>query len=137
MNDDAHGMADAIASIDDDVSVLNGYVVAYSYLDVDGEPPIETARRELAEEIDLVAGSIEPLLSIFTTPGGNDEVIHIFLARDLSAASEVFVREQEEADIRLEWIPLEDAVDAVMAGRMRNAILAAGVLATAERLRRG
>lgn len=35
---DAHGMADAIASLDDDVSVLTGYVVAYSYLDSDGEP---------------------------------------------------------------------------------------------------
>lgn len=38
MSEDAHGMADAIASIDEDVSVLNGYVVAYSYLDAAGEP---------------------------------------------------------------------------------------------------
>ncbi len=143
-----HPGAAAVVALDDAgrVAVIQQYrhpirhrdwEIPAGLLDVDGEPPIETARRELAEEIDLVAGSIEPLLSIFTTPGGNDEVIHIFLARDLSAASEVFVREQEEADIRLEWIPLEDAVDAVMAGRMRNAILAAGVLATAERLRRG
>ena len=105
-------------------------------LDVAGEPPIETARRELAEEIDLVAGSVEPLISIFTTPGGNDEVVHLFLARDLSPAPDVHRREQEEADIRLEWMPLTDVVDAVLAGRMRNGILVAGALAAAERLRR-
>jgi ADP-ribose pyrophosphatase len=105
-------------------------------LDVPGEPPIETARRELAEEVDLVAGAIEPLLAIYTTPGGNDEVVHIFLARELSPAPEVHAREQEEADIRLEWVALPDVVDAVLAGRMRNGILTAGVLAAAERLRR-
>lgn len=106
-------------------------------LDVPGEPPIETARRELAEEIDLVAATIEPLLSIFTTPGGNDEVVHLFLARGLSPAPHAHAREQEEADIRLEWMPIAAAVEAVLAGRMRNGILAAGVLAAAERLRRG
>ena len=105
-------------------------------LDIPGEPPIETARRELAEEVDLVAGAIEPLLAIYTTPGGNDEVVHIFLARELSPAPEVHAREQEEADIRLEWVALPDVVDAVLAGRMRNGILTAGVLAAAERLRR-
>ncbi|GAA1467935.1 NUDIX domain-containing protein [Microbacterium thalassium] len=106
-------------------------------LDVDGESPRETALRELTEEVDLVAEECEPLLSIFTTPGGNDEVVHIFLARGLTPAERVHEREDEEADIRIEWIPLADAVEAVLAGRLRNGILAAGVLATAERLRRG
>lgn len=105
-------------------------------LDVADEPPIETARRELAEEVDLVAERVEPLVSIFTTPGGNDEIVHLFLARGLSAAPVVHAREQEEADIRIEWMPLADTVDAVLAGRMRNGILATGVLAAAERLRR-
>ena len=41
----------------------------------------------------------------------------------------------EEADIRIEWMPLADAVAGVLAGRLRNGILATGVLATAERLR--
>jgi len=34
-------------------------------------------------------------------------------------------------------VPLADAVDGVLAGRFRNGILATGVLAAAERLRRG
>jgi ADP-ribose pyrophosphatase len=74
---------------------------------------------------------------MFTTPGGNDEVIHLFLARGLSAVGSAHAREAEEADIRVEWIPLEDAVTGVLEGRLRNGILAVGVLAAAEVMRRG
>ena len=41
-------------------------------LDIAGESPLETAKRELVEEADLTAADWEPLVSIFTTPGGND-----------------------------------------------------------------
>ena len=75
-------------------------------------------------------------MSIFTTPGGNDEVVHLFLARGLSPVGTAHAREAEEADIRVEWIPLQDAVTGVLKGRLRNGILAVGVLAAAERLRR-
>lgn len=102
-------------------------------LDVSGEEPLEAARRELAEEADIIAAAWEPLLSTFTTPGGSNEIVHFFLATDLSAAPQVHAREDEEADIRIEWVPLADAVDAVLAGRMRNALLANGVLAAAVR----
>lgn len=143
-----HPGAAAVVALDDQerVALIQQYrhpircrdwEIPAGLLDVAGEAPVEAARRELAEEVDLVAERIEPLLSIFTTPGGNDETVHIFLARGLTPAPQAFTRQQEEADIRLEWVPLADAVDAVMAGRMRNGILTAGVLATAERLRRG
>lgn len=142
-----HPGAAAIVAIDDDERVLliqqyrhpirhRDWEVPAGLLDVAGEPPIETARRELAEEVDLVAERLEPLVSIFTTPGGNDEVVHLFLARGLSAAPERFDRSEEEADIRVEWMPIAEAVDGVLAGRLRNGILVAGVLAAAERLRR-
>jgi len=142
-----HPGAAAVVAIDDAgrVALIQQYrhpirhrdwEIPAGLLDVAGEAPVETARRELAEEVDLEAGSIEPLLSIFTTPGGNDEVVHIFLARDLRPAPTAHAREQEEADIRLEWVALGDVVDAVLAGRMHNGILAAGVLAAAEKLRR-
>ena len=75
----------------------------------------------------------EPLVSVFTTPGGNDEVVHLFLARGLSPVGHAHAREAEEADIRIEWIPLTDAVTGVLEGRLRNGILAIGVLAAAER----
>ena len=45
-------------------------------------------------------------------------------------------REAEEADIRIEWVPLADAVTGVLEGRLRNGILAiAACCAAAERLR--
>ncbi len=142
-----HTGAAAVVAIDDEERVLliqqyrhpirhRDWEVPAGLLDVEGEPPIETARRELAEEADLQAAQLEPLLQIFSTPGGNDEVIHIFLARGLSAAADVYVREQEEADIRLEWVPLGEVVNGILAGRFGNGILVSGVLAAAERLRR-
>ena len=36
----------------------------------------------------------------------------------------------------MEWVPLQDAVTGVLEGRMRNGILAVGVLAAAEAIRR-
>ncbi|MCK2037237.1 NUDIX hydrolase [Microbacterium sp. SSW1-49] len=104
-------------------------------LDIAGEEALEAARRELAEEADLVAAHWEPLVSSWTTPGGNDELIQIFLATGVSAAPAAHAREDEEADIRVEWVPLDAAVDAVLTGRMRNGILSLGVLATSLRLR--
>ncbi len=106
-------------------------------LDVEGEAPLETARRELAEEVDLEADRWDDLVSIFTTPGGNDEVVHVFLARGLSPVGVAHAREEEEADIRQEWMPLSEAVDGVLTGRFRNGILAVGVLAASHRLREG
>ena len=104
-------------------------------LDVDGEPPLEAARRELAEEADLVAAHWEPLVSSWTTPGGNDEVIHVFLATGVEPAEATHEREDEEADIRVEWVALPEIVAAVLDGRMCNGILAIGALAASQRLR--
>lgn len=142
-----HPGAAAVIAIDDDARVvliqqyrhpirLRDWEVPAGLLDVEGEPPIETARRELAEEVDLVAERWQPLLAIRTTPGGNDEVVHLFLARGLTEAPERFAREHEEADMAVVRVPLSDVVSAVLEGRMSNGILTAGVLAAAEVLRR-
>ena len=142
-----HPGAAAVVAIDEDGRMLliqqyrhpirhRDWEVPAGLLDVAGEPPMATAQRELAEEADLVADSWQPLVSIFTTPGGNDEVVHLFLARGLSAAPEVHAREDEEADIRLAWVPLDDVITGVLDGSLRNGILSVGVLAAAEVLRR-
>lgn len=141
-----HTGAVAILALDDEGRVLliqqyrhpirhRDWELPAGLLDVEGEEPLDAARRELAEEADLVAAHWEPLVSSWTTPGGNDEIIHIFLATGITAAEIPHDREDEEADIRVEWVPLTDAVDAVLDGRMRNGILTIGVLAAAQRLR--
>lgn len=142
-----HPGAVAIVALDDHDRVLliqqyrhpirrRDWEIPAGLLDVEGELPLQTAQRELAEEADLTASEWEPLVSVFTTPGGNDEVVHLFLARGLTANGHAHAREDEEADIRIDWVSLSDAVTAVLEGRMRNGILATGVLAAAERLRR-
>lgn len=142
----AHPGAAAIVAIDEQDRVLliqqyrhpirhRDWEIPAGLLDVAGESPLQSAVRELAEEADLEATQWDELVSIFTTPGGNDEVVHLFLARGLSAIDEAHVREDEEADIRIEWVPLNEVVAGVLAGRLRNGILAVGVLAAAERLR--
>lgn len=107
--------------------------------DVAGEPPVQTAARELAEEADLRAGRWHLLTEFFTTPGGSNEHICVYLARDLSPVpeDERFTREDEEAEMVPMWVPLDDAVDAVLTGRLASPSAAVGILAAAAARDRG
>jgi len=107
--------------------------------DAHGEPPATTAARELAEEAGLAAGMWNLLLELALTPGGSDERIQIFLARDLrpAEAPDGFVATGEEADISVGRFTLDDVVTAVVEGRVANAVLAAGALAVAAARGRG
>ncbi len=102
-------------------------------LDVEGEDPVTAAARELAEEADLVAGRWWRLVELFSSPGGSDERITVFLARDLTQVpdDERYVRGEEEASMVPVWVPLDDAVAAVLAGRLHSPTAIAGVLAAA------
>lgn len=103
-------------------------------LDIEGEDYVEAARRELAEETDLRAGRWDVLVDFFTTPGGSNESLRIFLARDLSEvpAAERHTRAEEERDMTVRWVLLDDAVAAVHAGRLHNPSAVVGVLAAAS-----
>jgi 8-oxo-dGTP pyrophosphatase MutT (NUDIX family) len=71
-------------------------------LDEDGEDPLETAKRELAEEIGKQAEHWEPLGSFYTSPGFTDEEIHLFLATGISDADErPEVEEDERIDVEV------------------------------------
>jgi len=78
-------------------------------LDVEGEPPLETAKRELAEEIGKAAESWERLTSFYTSPGFTDEEVEIYLATGLSDAGAAEAEENERIEI-VPW-PL-DRLDA-------------------------
>ncbi|MCB5283409.1 MULTISPECIES: NUDIX hydrolase [Micrococcaceae] len=102
-------------------------------LDVEGEDFLAGAARELAEEADLVAGQWYVLADFFNSPGSSSEAIRIYLARDLSdvPGHELHVRTDEEAEIELHWISLDDAVQAVLEGRLHNPSAVVGLLAAA------
>ena len=71
-------------------------------LDVEGEPPLETAKRELAEEIGKQAEHWESLGSFFTSPGFTDEEVHLYLATGLSDVDErPEVDENERIDVEV------------------------------------
>ena len=97
-------------------------------LDVAAEPALAAAQRELAEEVDLVASRWDLLCEFMVSPGGSDEMIRVYLARGLSDAPEVFARTEEEAGIERIWTELDAAVEAVLARRAQNSILAIAVL---------
>ncbi|GIF75566.1 NUDIX domain-containing protein [Asanoa siamensis] len=103
-------------------------------VDVAGEPPADTAARELREEADLRCERLDLLVDLHTSPGFSDELIRLFLARGLSAVpdAERFERSDEEAEITVEWVPLDTAVAMALRGEITNAAAVAGVLAAAR-----
>ncbi|MEU6876551.1 NUDIX hydrolase [Streptomyces sp. NPDC046712] len=98
-------------------------------LDVPGENPLHAAQRELYEEAHVKAEDWRVLADVYTTPGGCDEAVRIFLARHLSEAEgERFAVAEEEADMELARVPLADLVKGVLAGELHNNCLVVGVL---------
>ncbi|MEP7159528.1 MAG: NUDIX hydrolase [Dermatophilaceae bacterium] len=100
-------------------------------LDVDGEPPWEAARRELAEEIDVRAGRWDVLADYVASPGGMGEALRIYLARDLTPvpSDELHEREAEEVGMPIGWLDLGDALDVALSGRVNNSALLIGIFA--------
>lgn len=100
-------------------------------LDIAGEPAVHAAVRELAEEADLIADRWDVLIDWFNSPGGSDEALRIFLARDLREVpeGERHVRTEEEAGLISRWVDLDAAHQAVLTGRIHNATAVVGILA--------
>ena len=100
-------------------------------LDVDGEDPLAAAQRELVEEAGLTAATWHVLVDALTSPGMTDEAIRLYLARDVTVVDRD-VQEHEELEMTSVWIPLDDAVQRVLAGALENAMACLGVLAASE-----
>ena len=142
-----HTGAVSVLAVDDEERVLlikqyrhpiraREWEIPAGLLDVADEDPLEAAKRELAEEVDLAAASWSVLSDYVTTPGGNNEAIRVYLARDLTE-TDAFAREDEEADIEKRWVPLDEALDAVVARRIQNPSLVVAVYAAAISRSRG
>jgi ADP-ribose pyrophosphatase len=92
-------------------------------LDEEGEGPLETAQRELAEEIGLAARTWEHLTTCFTSPGFTNETMHLYLATDLHEAD---IERDESERIEQRPVPLSD-LDKVI-GECRDAKTLVGLL---------
>lgn len=100
-------------------------------LDVDGEDPLDAARRELAEEADLRADEWHLLVDYFNSPGGSTESFRCYLARGLHVVPEEgrHDRQGEERDMATAWVSLDEARDLVQGGHLHNPTAVCGVLA--------
>jgi ADP-ribose pyrophosphatase len=97
-----------------------------------GEPPLQCAQRELAEEAGMVARRWDKLGQFFSSPGVFTEVIHLYLAREL-APTDAQPGDHEVFETR--WMPLDEAVAQAASGRLQDAKSVIGLLWARETLR--
>ena len=88
------------------------------------EDPLHTAQRELEEEAGLRAASWRKLGSTYTTPGFCDEVIHLYLAQELTP---VLQRPESHEVLECHWIPYAQALNWSHDGTLTDAKSIIGV----------
>ncbi len=102
--------------------------------DVDGEPPEETARRELAEEAGFEASRLERLAAVYNSPGYCDQRTTIFLATGLEPCP-TSPAGLEERWMSVERVALADVDDLVADGRVVDETTMLGLLLARATLR--
>ena len=95
--------------------------------DVDGEPPEETAQRELAEETGYTAGRMEHLTEYVPSPGLTDATMTLYVASDLRRVSRE-AHGPEETHMTVVHLPLDEAIRQARAGEIVNAAAVIGLL---------
>jgi 8-oxo-dGTP pyrophosphatase MutT (NUDIX family) len=104
------------------IGVSDSLEIPAGKLDVEGELPLETAKRELAEEIGKQAQHWEEIFAFYTSPGFSDEFVWIYHATGLADAPLVEVDEYEQIEI-VPW-PLERIDDAIAGCRDSKSLIA-------------
>ena len=87
--------------------------------------PLAAARRELREEVGAEAGHWESLGTLLPSPGCYDEVLHLFLARELTFAAP---QPDEDEFLECEWMPLEELAQQALSGVLSDAKTVAAAL---------
>ena len=137
-----HPGAVAILTIDENENILflkqyrrpvDSYLweIPAGLLDLEDEPKLDAAKRELAEEAGLQAEIWSELITFFTTPGGSSESITIFIARGLSKSNLEFATSGEEKDMEQQWVSLREAVQMVLTSSIKSPTAVVGVMAHA------
>lgn len=98
-----------------------------------GELPEETIRREIREEIGALCTDWQDMGKLYPTPGYCNEVIHLYACRIESIGEQ---SPDEDECLEVEYIPLEKAVEMVMAGQLPDSKTQVLVLKLAELERR-
>ena len=94
-------------------------------LDSKDEDPADAAERELMEETGITAGDMTYMGKFYPTCGYSDEVIHMYLARNLSFGDRN-LDDDEFLDVRA--VPIESLVEDIMAGKIPDGKTQAAVM---------
>ncbi len=100
------------------------------------EDPAVCAQRELEEETGYVAGTLQLLTSIYTTPGFCNERLHIFLAGDLEKSERGQQLEEGEATLTVELFKFDRVLEMIEKKEIVDGKTICGILMT-ERFLRG
>lgn len=100
------------------------------------EQPLPAAQRELFEETGYRAGSWRKLAEFFTAPGFASELMHLYLATDVSLDPSYEGPEQDER-LELEILPLHEALSMAEDGRIRDAKTLVGLYLVDRLAQRG
>lgn len=92
------------------------------------EAPLQAAKRELKEETGLTAETWELLMKLHTSNSITDEVALVYVARDLTAGETEF---EETEDLAVKRLPLQDAINMALDGRISDAVCVAALLRVA------
>ncbi len=131
-----HVGAACVVPITDDGKVIIEYQYRYPVarvmteipagkLDSKNEPPEEAVRRELLEETGITAGTLISLGELLPTRAYSDEIIHMYVAKDLKYAERKL---DDDEFLNLCEIPLEELVHEIMEGKIPDAKTQAAVL---------
>ena len=90
-----------------------------------GEDPREAGIRELREETGATAGRFESLGQVYPSPGYCDEIIHLYMARDLSFGQ---AQPDEDEFLQVQRIPFEELVGRILDGEVTDSKTVAAVL---------
>jgi ADP-ribose pyrophosphatase len=97
-------------------------------LDQPDEDPLDAAKRELSEEAGITARRWDRLVTLHPSPGMSDEVVQVYLARDVDPV-EGGPHPDDDEDLERSWVPRTQAVERVRTGEITNGLAVAGLLA--------
>jgi 8-oxo-dGDP phosphatase len=134
-----HYGAVAIVAMDDEGNIPLIYQYRHAFgrrlwelpaglLDIGGEAPHLTAARELREEVGLEAATWRVLVDLDTSPGFSDESVRVYLATGLTQVDRPEAHD-EEADMKMRWYPIGEAVREIFSGGIVNSLAVGGILA--------
>lgn len=95
-----------------------------------GNPPLESAQRELKEETGITAKKWQLLMRFHTSNSVTDEEGFVFLAEELTFGKPQL--EETEADLVLKKLPFRKALEMVMNGEITDSMSVAGILKIAR-----